>query len=182
MVTITCVKGESRVVGDISVTVIDVDKEQGVVLLLEAADPPPVLPKSGFAQRPPRPPGRLWIEKQGAVTVVHFGVQYGSLDVDVLRDVQRRLLGLAEETDVPFLLLDFGDADYFGGGFLSVLVRCHGLIKQRGGQIALCRVRPVLRDLLRIVRLDSLWLIYDSHQQGIQALSQATEATTKELE
>ncbi|MDA1053900.1 MAG: hypothetical protein O3C40_25910 [Planctomycetota bacterium] len=36
-------------------------------MLFEAADPPPVLLEIGFA---PRQLDRLWIEKQGAMTVV----------------------------------------------------------------------------------------------------------------
>ena len=64
-----------------------------------------------------------------------------------------------------------GADGYFGSVFLAVLLRCHKLVKSRGGDLVLCGVSSVVRELLRITALDTLWAIYDSREEALDALS-----------
>jgi anti-anti-sigma factor len=59
---------------------------------------------------------------------------------------------------------------FFGSVFLSLLLRCHKQIKQQGGEMVLCGVSERARELLRLTALDTIWAIYDTREQAIQAL------------
>ena len=73
----------------------------------------------------------VWIEKQGALTVVHFGAEYGSLRFDLLQQLRRYLEQLADDIDQPVLLLDLGNTQYVGAEFMRVLLHCYAQIKRR---------------------------------------------------
>ena len=60
---------------------------------------------------------------------------------------------------------------YFGSVFLALLLRCHKLVKSRGGELALCGVNEMARELLRVTSLDTLWTIYDSREKALTALA-----------
>lgn len=72
---------------------------------------------------------------------------------------------------VPMVIFDLHQVAYFGSVFLAFLLRCHKLVKSRGGDMVLCGVSSVVRELLRITALDTLWAIYDSREEAIEALA-----------
>ena len=113
---------------------------------------------------------QVWIEKHGALTVVHFGEEYRSSHFDLLQQLRKRLEQLADDIDPPVLMLDLLNTDYFGAGFISVLVDCYARIKRRDGQFALCRLRHHLVEEFEVTNLHRLWPIYATRNQGIEAL------------
>ena len=40
-----------------------------------------------------------------------------------------------KRSKVPMVVFDLSDVNYFGSVFLALLLRCHKLVKQRGGEI-----------------------------------------------
>ena len=114
----------------------------------------------------------LWVERRGTLTVVHLGVEYSALDMDQLKDLQAFLLRLAEEKEKPRLLFDLGNTDYFGSGFINVLVQCYRSIGKRRGQFALCQVSSNLVAELKACRLHELWPVYKSHEQAIERMQE----------
>ncbi len=72
---------------------------------------------------------------------------------------------------VPMVIFDLNQVAYFGSVFLALLLRCHKLVKSRGGELVLCGPSEMARDLLRITSLDTLWAIYDSREEALTALA-----------
>lgn len=126
----------------------------------------PVIARDGWRLRLEQ--GRT--ERQGPVTVVYVGPDDGSLRFDVLQELRRCLLQLAAEVDPPNLLIDLGETNFFGGGFMGTLCRCYHLISERGGQFALCNVQPYLLEELKTARLHTLWKLYPTRQQALCAM------------
>ena len=110
----------------------------------------------------------LWIERRGSLSVVHFGVEYGSCSWDKLKETEESLLRLADEVTPPHLLLDFTNTDYFGSEFINVLLRCHKRISLRQGRFSLCCAQSDLMNELETTRLNELWPIYDTRDQAFE--------------
>jgi len=51
-----------------------------------------------------------------------------------------------------------------------LLLRCHKLVKSRGGELVLCGASALAVELLRITALDTLWAIYDSREEALEAV------------
>ncbi len=110
----------------------------------------------------------LWTEEDHSVTVVHLAGEYGSVDVHYLAHVEGMLFRAASACKPPLLLLDFQQTDYFGAGFISVLLRTYDLLMHRSaGVFALCGLNPELQNEVEILRLDDVWRLYDSCDEGI---------------
>ena len=111
------------------------------------------------------------VEKQGSVTVVSLSRQYESVDFAGLREIQGLLLQLAEKADPTCLLVDMKHTDYFGSGFIGVLLRCYSLVKKLGGRFALCNVCPILREELETTQLTSIWNVYECREEALAAMT-----------
>jgi anti-anti-sigma factor len=114
---------------------------------------------------------QVWIDKQGALTVVHFGAEYRSSHVGLLQQLRKHLEQLADDIDPPVLMLDLGNTDYSGAGFIGVLLHCYARIKRRDGQFAVCRLQSHLVEQIEVTNLHRLWPIYATRIQGIGALT-----------
>ena len=74
------------------------------------------------------------------------------------------------EQEVPMVIFDLSEVSYFGSVFLALLLRCHKLVKSRGGELVLCGASVLAVELLRITALDTLWAIYDSREEALEAV------------
>ena len=73
--------------------------------------------------------------------------------------------------EVPMVIFDLSEVNYFGSVFISLLLRCHDLVKSRGGELVLSGASQMARELLRITALDELWAIYDTRAEALDALA-----------
>ncbi|MBA3312031.1 MAG: STAS domain-containing protein [Planctomycetota bacterium] len=71
---------------------------------------------------------------------------------------------------VPLVVFDLSQVGYFGSVFLALLLRCHKFVKSRGGEMVLCGATPTARELLSMTALDTIWAIYDTREQALEAL------------
>jgi anti-anti-sigma factor len=69
------------------------------------------------------------------------------------------------------LIVDLAGVRYFGSAFITFLLRCHLVVKQRGSELVLAGVNDRIRELLRTTALDTLWALYESRQEALDALS-----------
>lgn len=75
------------------------------------------------------------------------------------------------EQEVPMVVFDLSDVNYFGSVFLALLLRCHKFVKSRGGELVLCGASKMAGELLRVTALDTLWAIYDTRDEALDALA-----------
>ncbi|MEX0726062.1 MAG: STAS domain-containing protein [Planctomycetaceae bacterium] len=75
-----------------------------------------------------------------------------------------------KEVEVPMTIFDLSDVSYFGSVFLALLLRCHKFVKSRGGELVLCGASKMAAELLRITALDTLWAIYDTRDEALDAI------------
>ena len=102
------------------------------------------------------------------IVVATGGVE--SLRWEIVEQAAGIVLDPIREQKAPMVIFDLTQVTYFGSVFMALLVRCHKLVRIQGGVMVLCGVHPLARDLLHTTALDTLWAIYDTREQALDAL------------
>lgn len=89
---------------------------------------------------------------------------------DLIEQAAEVLMEPLREQEVPMVVCDLSEVSYFGSVFLALLLRCHKYVKPRGGEMVLCGASKMARELLRVTALDTIWAIYDSREEALEAL------------
>lgn len=113
----------------------------------------------------------LVIERHGDFVVVRVSGLIEGLDHTLGNTLAGIVLNAIRHTDEPLLIVDLTGVELFGSMFLSVLLRSWKACLTRGGMMVLSHASDRVRELLKIVRLDVLWPIYDTTEAAMQALS-----------
>lgn len=106
----------------------------------------------------------------GNVAVVVPARTVDSLSWDLVEQAADIIMDPLSTSEVPLVVVDLKDVGYFGSVFLALLLRCHKFLKRRGGELVLCGLNESARELLKITALDTIWAIYDTRQEAMQAL------------
>jgi anti-anti-sigma factor len=91
------------------------------------------------------------------VCLPHAG--YGSLETGKLARLRELLACLAAWRGAERLVLDLSNVQYFGAGFVGVLVDTWHLLKQSRRTLALRGLTPYCARLIRVMHLDKLFEI-----------------------
>ena len=110
------------------------------------------------------------IEWHGNTVIIVPAASIESLHWDLIEQAADIVMGPIKRMPVPMVVWDLSQVSYFGSVFLSLLLKCHKLVKQRSGELVLCGPSKLARELLSITALDTLWAIYDSREEALQAL------------
>ena len=111
------------------------------------------------------------IEWHSGTLVVVPGGDIESMQWDLIEQAAEVVMTPIEDTDTPLIIFDLSQVDYFGSVFLSLLLRCHKAVKSRGGELVLCSASEMATELLQVTALDTLWAIYETREQAIEALA-----------
>ena len=111
------------------------------------------------------------IEWHSGTLVVIPGGDIESMKWDLIEQAAEIVMAPLGETDVPLVSFDLSEVSYFGSVFLSLMLRCHKAVKPLGGELVLCGASDMAEELLRGTALDTLWAIYPSREQAIEALA-----------
>jgi anti-anti-sigma factor len=118
----------------------------------------------------PGPDDAFTIEKHGDVVVVQCSSILEHMPVGLSEAAASLILETLRQSEAPQLLVDLGEVQTFGSPFLAVLIRCWKTVTERGGSMVFARVSPAIRDLLKKTKFDTLWPLYDSRREAMEAL------------
>jgi anti-sigma B factor antagonist len=110
------------------------------------------------------------IERRGDLTIITATEALERMDFDLEEQVADMILEPLRRQENPLIVFDLSQADNFGSMFLALLIRCWKLALSQGGTMALSGVTERARELLRVTALDTVWPIYDSKREAIDAL------------
>lgn len=111
------------------------------------------------------------LEWHGDIVVVTPASNIESMNWDLIEQAADLIMAPLREQAVPLVIIDLSEVGYFGSVFLALLLRCHKFVKSRGGELVLCGASKMAIELLRITALDTLWAIYETREQAMDALS-----------
>ena len=110
------------------------------------------------------------LEWHGNAVVVIPASNIESLQWDLVEQAAEVVMAPLREQDIPLVLFDLSEVNYFGSVFLALLLRCHKMVKSRGGELVLCGASQLAAELLNITALDTLWAIYETRKEALHAL------------
>lgn len=111
------------------------------------------------------------IEWHGSCIVIIPASNVETLRWDLIEQAADIVMAPLKKIDVPMIVFDLSQVQFFGSVFLSLLLRCHKYVKSRGGELVLCGASTMARELLSVTALDTLWAIYDSRKEALDAVS-----------
>ena len=110
------------------------------------------------------------IEWHGNTVVVTPASSVESLNWDLVEQAADLVMEPLETQEAPMVVVDLSKVGYFGSVFLALLLRCHKFVKKKGGELVLCGASEMALELLRITALDTIWAIYPTREEAMQAL------------
>jgi anti-anti-sigma regulatory factor len=103
------------------------------------------------------------------ITILRLEREYGSADMPRLAQLEGCLLGAIDSSPAG-LLIDLSETTLIGCGFLNVLIQCYARARESNCRFALCALNSWPESVLVIARLDSLWEIFRTPQEAIEAM------------
>ena len=111
---------------------------------------------------------RLEVEEIGDVTVVNF-VDRKILDEQNIQIIGEQLFELVDVQGRKKILLDFKNVDYLSSAALGKLITLNKKATTSGGKLVLCNIRPEIKEVFEITKLDKFFKIKEDEQVGLQA-------------
>jgi anti-anti-sigma factor len=110
------------------------------------------------------------LEWRGDTMVVTPAANVEGMNWDLIEQAADIVMAPLKSHPSPMVVIDLSQVGYFGSVFLALLLRCHTAVKSRGGEMVLCGASKMARELLKITALDTLWALYDTKDEALEAV------------
>ncbi|CAN5180570.1 hypothetical protein BH11PLA2_BH11PLA2_07480 [soil metagenome] len=111
------------------------------------------------------------IKRHGDIAVIVPSPEVETLPETTINTAAQMVIAPLKADPPTHLIIDLEGVRYFGSAFITFLLRCHLPVKQQGGELVLAGVNDRIRELLRTTSLDTIWALYDTRQEAMDALS-----------
>jgi anti-sigma B factor antagonist len=115
------------------------------------------------------PPVSVVTEKD--IRIVEF-TNNKILDEANIVEIGATLNAMIDEIERPKLLLDFATVDHLSSAALGMLINANNRIKQRNGMLRLANIKPQIREVFTITKLDKLFRILPDRQGALASFAQ----------
>ena len=110
------------------------------------------------------------IERRGDLAVITPSPEVENMAENLIEQAAQMVLAPLKENPPNGLIVDLSRVNFFGSVFISFLLRCHLLVKKQGAELVLAGVSDRVRELLRMTSLDTLWALYATKAEALEAL------------
>ena len=110
------------------------------------------------------------IERHGDIAVIIPSPEVESMHEALIQQAAQMVLAPLEADPPAGLVIDLTQVNYFGSVFISFLLRCHMRVKKHGSEMVLAGASGRIRELLHLTALDTLWALYDTRAEALEAL------------
>ena len=110
------------------------------------------------------------IERTGEVAVSTLSPDLDEMHEKDMEAAAVLVLRPLEDKPPDGLIFNLGRVNYMKSLVLSFLLRCHRRVKPSGCQVVVAQPSPLIRELLHTTALDTIWPIYDTLPEALQAL------------
>ena len=111
------------------------------------------------------------IDRHGEIAVVIPSPKVEEMHETLIEQAAKMVVNSLREDPPAGIVIDLSTVNYVGSVFVSFLLRCHMLARKHGSEIVLAGASEPARELLKLLDLETLWALYDSRQEAIEALS-----------
>lgn len=114
------------------------------------------------------------IQRRGDIVIVEPSPEVESMSDAMIEQAAQLVLAPLKDDPPSGIIFDLSRVNYFGSLFITFLLRCHLQLKKQGdGELVLAGVSDRVRELLRMTNLDTLWALYDTRQEALEAVGSA---------
>src|SRR3954462_3982417 len=110
------------------------------------------------------------IERHGEIAVVIPSAKVEEMHETLIEQAARLVVQSLREDPPAGIVVDLTQVNYFGSVFVSFLLRCHALAKKSGSEIVLAGASEPARELLHLLDLETVWALYKTQQEALEAL------------
>jgi len=113
------------------------------------------------------------VKRHGDAAVIVPSPEVEQLPDNLISPAAELVLAPLKNDPPSHLIVDLSGVRYFGSAFITFLLRCHLLVKKRGSELVLAGVNREIRELLKTTALDTIWALYETRQEALEALQGA---------
>lgn len=113
------------------------------------------------------------IERHGDIAVIIPAPEVESMPETLIEQAAKLVVQSLSEDTPAGIVVDLSKVDFFGSVFVSFLLRCHMRAKQQGSEMVLAGASQRARELLHLTNLDTLWALYATRAEALEALGGA---------
>ncbi len=111
---------------------------------------------------------KIITKRVGKVTVVNF-IDTAITDTQQIQHISRELENLIDEKECRFMVLDFSSVRFLSSQTLGMLLKLHKKLSDKSGWMGLAGLKPELKKIFKLTRLDRIFNFYDTPQDAIDA-------------
>ncbi len=111
----------------------------------------------------------LVISKMLGVTVVNFRSS-SILDGVAVEAIGKELYPLVDEQACRKIILDVGAVQFLSSSMIGVLILLHKKSQAIKGRVVICGLKPKLKDIFKVMRLDKVLDFADTEKDALQLL------------
>src|SRR5207244_9269063 len=126
--------------------------------------------EAGTMQAETSPSESFRVERHGDIAVIIPVPEVESMPENLIQQAAQLVLAPLKADPPAGLVIDLSQVRFFGSVFISFLLRCHMLVKKHGSEVVLAGASNRIRELLHLTALDTLWALYDTRAEALDAL------------
>ena len=112
----------------------------------------------------------IQIVRHGDIAVIVTSPEIENMPETYIEQAAQVVLGPLRANPPGGIIVDLTQVNFVGSVFLSFLLRCHKIVKLQGSEMVLAGVSQKTRELLRVTALDTIWALYDTRTEALEAL------------
>jgi stage II sporulation protein AA (anti-sigma F factor antagonist) len=114
--------------------------------------------------------GDFEFERDGETLIVTPVTDLRELEFPQIEAGAKEILSLLASSSVKNVIMDFYRTDYYGSTALGFFVKLWKRVRERGGRMVFCNLSPHEREILAVMRLDTLWPLCGSREEARKLL------------
>jgi anti-sigma B factor antagonist len=91
------------------------------------------------------------------------------LDEATLADLTESLFSVLTEEETPNIVINFSRVMQMSSSMLGILIRLNKRVAEKGGNLKLCCIIPMLYDIFVLTKINKLFEIYHDEQTAINS-------------
>ena len=111
------------------------------------------------------------LERHGDIAVITPSPDVEKMADNLMEQAAQMVLAPLRSDPPEGLVFDLTKVSFFGSVFLSFLLRCHKRVKEHGSEVVVAGASQRARELLHMTALDTLWALYGTRAEALEALS-----------
>ena len=113
------------------------------------------------------------VQWHGDIAVITPAPEVESMPENLIHQAAEIVLAPLRKTPPAGMVIDLSQVKFFGSVFISFLLKCHMLAKRLGIEMVIAGCSPRARELLHLTALDTLWALYDTLDEALEAVGGA---------